>query len=351
MNAQQQFFISMVINAAIAITMLVAAGINLLATWRKGRTLEGWLHTAVWGLLALYALFTSALSLINYLGVRNLLVDKLILGRNMEALLLLLLICVLLVLPRLRPELFPKSLYLFRAMAVSGVEVRAELERVRSQTHALLRSNDSLEKFAFAVSHDLRDPINRIRGLLSILLEDFPVEGEAREIMDRIIRAGDEAEAQVEALLQFYRVNRDLKIEDCQLNEILLTVLAVFPPFEIEVGELPVVRADRRLMGIVIQNLLSNAVKFSDGQPVRISGETKGNEHVIRVADKGIGIAPEFLEEIFLIFRRLHGASEYPGAGLGLSLVQRIIEAHGGRVWAESKPGAGSEFFFTLPVA
>jgi len=351
MNAQQQFFISIVINAAIAITMLMAAGINLWATWRNGRSLEGWLHTVVWGLLALYALFTSALSLINYLGVRNILVDKLILGRNVESLLLLLLICVLLVVPRLRPGLFPKSLNLFRAMAASGAEVRTELERVRGQTHALRRSNDSLEKFAFAVSHDLRDPINRIRGLLSILLEDFPVEEEAKEIMERIIRAGDEAEAQVESLLEFYRVNRDLKIEDCRLNEILLTVLAVFPPFEIEVGELPMVRADRRLMGIVLQNLLSNAIKFSDGQPVRISGETQGNEHVIRVADKGIGIAPEFLEEIFLIFRRLHGASEYPGAGLGLSLVQRIIEAHGGRVWAESKPGAGSEFFFTLPVA
>lgn len=341
-------------NAAIAAAMLVATAINGWATWRNGRSLEGWLHTAAWGLLALYALFTAALSYINYMGLRELLVDELIFGRNVEALALLFIICVLIVVPRLRPGLFPKSLNLFRAMAASGSQVRAELERVRGQAAALERSNASLEKFAFAVSHDLRDPINRIRGLISILLEDFPVEGEAREIMERIIRAGDEAEAQVSALLEFYRVNRDLEIEECRLSEVLLAVLAIFPPFEVEVGALPVVRADRRLMGLVLQNLLSNALKFVEpGRAARvtISGETRGGEHVIRVSDNGIGIEPEFLEEVFVIFKRLHGASEYPGTGLGLSLVQRIIEAHGGRVWAESEPGVGSVFCFTLPAA
>lgn len=352
MNAQQQFFVSIVINAAIAGTMLVAAGINLMATWRNGRALEGWLHTAVWGLLALYALFTAALSLINYLGVRNLLVDKLIFGRNVEAALLLLVIFVLIVVPRLRPGLFPKSLNLFRAMAVSGAEVRAELEQIKLREAALVQSNASLEKFAFAVSHDLRDPVGRIRSLVSILREELDLTGDALDIMKRIERAISEAEAQVSGLLEFYRVNRDIVIQTCRLGDILNSVLTMFKPFYVEVGILPTVRADPRLMGIVLQNLLSNALKFTGDRPVKIeiSATIQDKMHVICVKDNGIGIDNAYLDEIFVIFKRLHGASEFPGEGLGLSLVQRIIEAHGGRVWVKSQEGEGSEFYFSIPV-
>jgi signal transduction histidine kinase len=114
---------------------------------------------------------------------------------------------------------------------------------------------------------------------------------------------------------------------------------------------LPVVRADPTQLGQLLQNLVGNAVKFRGGRPprVHVGAEAQGGWWRFAVRDNGIGIAPDDLKRLFGIFERLHTAAEYPGTGIGLAICKRIVERHGGRIWAESRPGEGSVFFFTLP--
>ena len=117
---------------------------------------------------------------------------------------------------------------------------------------------------------------------------------------------------------------------------------------------MPEVIADRSGVEAVLQNLLSNAIKYRhpDREPVvRISAEAANGMCMVRVEDNGIGIAPEYREKVFEMFGRLHGREQYPGNGIGLALCRRIVERHGGRIWLESEPGAGSAFCFTLPAA
>lgn len=353
LDAGQQFLISIYINSAIVVAMGVATGLNLRSALRT-RNVEAWLHTAFWALWAGYALMVVIISALNFVSfeLRNRVIAEFMFTRNVESLLLLIFIVTLVSLPLINRSRWAKSLALFRAISASVEQIKAELEQALQREARLVQSNKSLENFAFAVSHDLRDPVSRIRSLVSILREDLALTGEALDIMQRIERAIGEAEAQVSGLLEFYRVNRDIAIQPVRLGEVLNSVLTMFKPFHIEIGPLPTVQADPRLMGIVFQNLLSNAIKFTNGKPIKveISASIKNREHVIRVADNGIGIDNAYLDQIFVIFKRLHGASEFPGDGLGLSLVQRIVEAHGGRVWAESVEGEGSEFYFTLPL-
>ena len=114
---------------------------------------------------------------------------------------------------------------------------------------------------------------------------------------------------------------------------------------------MPVVRADHRNLSQVFQNLIANAVKFSEGEPhVKVSATRVEGSWWFAVSDNGIGMEPSKAEEIFEPFHRLHGEGEYPGTGIGLAVCERIVEQHGGRIWAESEPGKGSTFRFTLPA-
>jgi light-regulated signal transduction histidine kinase (bacteriophytochrome) len=114
---------------------------------------------------------------------------------------------------------------------------------------------------------------------------------------------------------------------------------------------LPVVTADKTQLVQVFQNLVANAVKFHDSSHphVHVSATKDAGDWTFSVRDDGIGIAPEFLERVFVIFQRLHSRDKYPGTGIGLAICKRIVERHGGRIWAESRPGEGSTFFFTIP--
>jgi two-component system, chemotaxis family, sensor kinase Cph1 len=120
----------------------------------------------------------------------------------------------------------------------------------------------------------------------------------------------------------------------------------------VEHAQLPVVLADSSQLVQVFQNLIGNAIKFRGPELplIRVAAEAKRKEWIFSVADNGIGIAPEHKEHVFVIFRRLHTHSEYPGNGIGLSICKKIIEQHGGRIWVESEPGRGSIFHFTLPA-
>jgi light-regulated signal transduction histidine kinase (bacteriophytochrome) len=163
----------------------------------------------------------------------------------------------------------------------------------------------------------------------------------------------------VQDLLAFSRVGKQgTAIESSDCNAVLQASLVNLEAAiqesgaVIEHSQLPQVIADGSLIQQVFQNLIGNAIKFRGPQPpaIRVSAETQGKEWVFSVADNGIGIAAEQAENVFVIFRRLHGRAEYPGNGIGLAICKKIIEQHGGRIWIESEPGRGSTFRFTLPV-
>jgi light-regulated signal transduction histidine kinase (bacteriophytochrome) len=165
-------------------------------------------------------------------------------------------------------------------------------------------------------------------------------------------------QALIKGLLEYSRVGAAHKPARVDCREVLAEALAnlseniVSSGAEITHGEMPEVVADRILLLQVFQNLIANAIKFraADTPMVRIEAERRDRDTVFSVRDNGIGIPEQHHSQIFQIFRRLHTRDEYPGTGIGLAAVKKIVERHGGRVWVESSPGAGSAFFFSLPA-
>lgn len=218
------------------------------------------------------------------------------------------------------------------------------------------------DEFALLVSHDLKEPLAGIRGYCEILLEDYQdkLDADGRRRLDALIQMCDRLGASIDSLLRYCRVGKvERPAAEVDLNCVVEDVLQTFRP-RIDsrhasvrvVGRLPVVKGDAVLIGEVMANLVSNGLKFneSDGPRVEI-GCVPGQVPVIYVRDNGIGIAREHHEEIFTIFRRLHSRRAYEGSGAGLTIVRKIVESHGGRVWLESEPGRGTTFYFTLGPA
>ena len=243
-------------------------------------------------------------------------------------------------------------------------QAEMNLEKALSEIHAASRlleiKNAELERFTYTVSHDLRSPLITIRGYLGHL-ERSALEGDLerfREDAGRIDRAANKMEALLRDLLALSRVGRVLKPdEDVSMNEVVQDAadLVRGPLIERRVtlhieDQLPMVRGDRQRLAEVVQNLIENAVKFMGDQGdarIRIGTRGEPSGTVLFVSDNGIGIDPRHQEKIFDLFEQLSPGAD--GTGVGLALVKRIVEAHGGRVWVESEGlGRGSTFCFTL---
>ncbi len=236
---------------------------------------------------------------------------------------------------------------------------RAEAE-LRKKTDELLRSNRDLEQFAYVASHDLQEPLRAVAGCVQLLQARYggKLDARADEFIQHAVDGANRMRTLIDDLLTYSRIGRDEQPSqrvDCNrvLAEALrnLTIAIRESQTEITHDPLPTIQGKAAELTLVFQNLIANAIKFrrSDG-PVRvhIGATPRGEEWLLSVKDNGIGIDAPYLERIFVIFQRLHTRQEYPGTGIGLSLCKRVVEHHGGTIWAESTPGAGTTIFFTL---
>jgi len=227
----------------------------------------------------------------------------------------------------------------------------------RSQRHEM--AVRELESFAYSVSHDLRAPLRVIDGFAQIVLEDYggQLEGLGREHMKRIVAAAGRMNSMIDTLLSMSGMtSRELQFERVDLSEtarqLAEELKAAEPARKIDVAVEPglSIEGDRTLLRMVLQNLLGNAFKFSaKTREARIEfGRRADGDHAFFVRDNGAGFDMRFADRLFGVFQRLHSQSEFAGTGVGLATVQRIVRRHSGRIWAESEPGKGATFFFTM---
>jgi signal transduction histidine kinase len=241
-------------------------------------------------------------------------------------------------------------------------ELNVELERrVAARTAQLEAANKELEGFSYSVSHDLRAPLRFIVGFSDALMEDHgpSLDAEARRKIDVIRGEGKRMGLLIDDLLAFSRLGRKaLQMQELDMSALARTCWDALSAqqdlsrVELRIDTLPRVQGDRVLLGQVLTNLLSNAIKFSSNKElprIHVSAVTDEKEHIFYVRDNGAGFNPKYQAKLFGVFQRLHDAAEFPGTGVGLALVQRIINRHGGRVWAEGQPGEGATFYFTCP--
>jgi light-regulated signal transduction histidine kinase (bacteriophytochrome) len=243
-------------------------------------------------------------------------------------------------------------------------EIRAlneQLERrVRERTAELEEINRELESFSYSVSHDLRAPLRSIDGFSLALYEEYldRLDETGKDYLMRVRTATRHMERLIDDLLNLSRVSRaDMLFNATDLSRIAADILETLGrenpdrKVEIFIQENIVASGDPSLIRIVLENILSNAWKFTArNRQARIEfGCTEMNgEYVYYIRDNGVGFDMAYAGKLFGTFQRLHGKDDFPGTGVGLAIVQRIIHRHGGRVWAESEKGIGSTFYFTL---
>ena len=241
-------------------------------------------------------------------------------------------------------------------------ELNIELERrVDARTAQLEAANKELESFSYSVSHDLRAPVRAIIGFSRMLAEEHndKLDMEAQRLLGIVQSEAHRMGALIDDLLAFSRLGRQaMQIVDIDMTQLARAtyenLMAQHPNNNVEfhLGALPRARGDRGLLGQVWANLLANALKFSSKQLkpcIEVSAISDESEYVYFVRDNGVGFDPRYQSKLYGVFQRLHDASEFPGTGVGLALVQRIVTRHGGRVWADSKLNEGATFYFTLP--
>ena len=241
-------------------------------------------------------------------------------------------------------------------------KLNEELERrLQAHTAELEAANEELKTFSFSISHDLRAPLQGITFSSQILLQEYATQipAEARRFVRIVDESAQEMERLIEGLLNFSRLGRRPLINQVvKLARLVQEVLDEFSheregrKVEVRLGYLPDCVGDPAFLKQVFMKLLSNAFKFTRGREqalIEIDCREQQAEPVYFVRDNGAGFDMQYASKLFGVFQRLHPRSEFEGTGVGLSIVQRIVQRHGGRIWAEAEVGKGATFYFTLP--
>jgi PAS domain S-box-containing protein len=248
-----------------------------------------------------------------------------------------------------------------RAVEEEIHRLNEELEqRVKDRTVELIEANREMESFTYSVSHDLRAPLRAIDGFSGILLEHYQnaLPPEAKAYLVKVRGNAQHMALLIDALLNFSRMSRSLvKKEIINTRQVVLDALEELNPelegrdVRVSIPELPPCSADPAMLKLVFQNLLSNSLKFTrrrEKAEIEVGAFQKNGRTVYYVKDNGIGFDMRYAHKLFGVFQRLHTTSEYEGTGVGLAIVQKIIQRHGGNIWAEAEVGKGATLYFTL---
>lgn len=246
-----------------------------------------------------------------------------------------------------------------RPLRMIGVHI--DVTQRKAQEELLERSYLELQQFAYAASHDLQEPLRAIAGFAELLQQALPENAgdEARAHLTEMTSAARRLRTLLDDLRDYTGVDADLQpLGPTDLNDVVAEVLAILAEpvarmqAEVVSEPLPVVSVNRSQIIQLFRNLIVNALQFraAEAPVVRIRAERRGSEWEIAVSDNGVGIDPRYHEKIFGVFTRLHHRTAHPGNGIGLAICRRVVQRHGGRLWVESQPGAGSTFRFTLPA-
>lgn len=240
-------------------------------------------------------------------------------------------------------------------------KLNAELEqRVRERTAELEASNKELEAFSYSVSHDLRAPLTHLQGFSELLLDKYQsqLDAQGQKYLHNIQHGAMRMSSLIDDLLMLAKVTRqELRLWDVGLRSLVGEVLSELEgdcgdrKIDWRIATLPFVKCDHGLLKQVFTNLVSNAVKYTrprDPAVIEIGQTLIDGNLAFFVRDNGVGFDMKYADRLFAPFQRLHRKEDFEGTGIGLATVQRIIHKHGGRIWAESQPGQGSTFFFTL---
>ncbi|NQU67819.1 MAG: PAS domain S-box protein [Candidatus Marinimicrobia bacterium] len=233
-------------------------------------------------------------------------------------------------------------------------------ELVADRTHELRVINNELEAFSYSVSHDLRAPLRGIDGFSNILMEEYwdKFDDEGKDYLERISKSTEFMGELIDDLLSLARVTRtEMKFSQTDLSKLSNKIIEEFrilePARKMEVVITPemVVHADSNLMEIALRNLIGNAWKFTKNRThpkIEIGVKEKGQKKVFYIKDNGVGFDMKYVEKLFTPFQRLHSSGEFEGTGVGLANVKRVVDRHGGNIWAESKVDKGATFYFSF---
>jgi len=240
-------------------------------------------------------------------------------------------------------------------------EMARAVEQFLVDRRRLAEANAELEAFSYSVSHDLRAPLRAIDGFSKIVLQSYQdrLDEDGRSYLERIHQNAIRMRDLIEDILEFSRMSRHKMASgvvdmSALAKEVFEEVRSAVPERNVmlHLGELPAAMGDAALIRQVLVNLISNAVKFTAGKTeavIEVTCINAGGMNTYRVKDNGIGFDMQHAGELFGVFQRIYGSEKFEGTGIGLAIVKRIVVRHGGKVWAESKPGEGASMFFTLP--
>jgi len=247
---------------------------------------------------------------------------------------------------------------------IRDITERRQAEKgIAERTAQLEAANKELESFSYSISHDLRSPLRAIDGYARVILRklrDQLDEDTLRQFSE--IRLNAQRMGQlIEDLLAFSRLGRNnLSVSELDMGALVRNVLQEMETgqqdrkIDLQIDQLPPCRGDRNLIKQVYVNLLANAIKFTkhrDSACIEAGGHTNGSENVYFIRDNGVGFDMQYVNKLFGVFQRLHNTEDFEGTGIGLAIVKRIIQRHGGRVWAEGKENEGATFYFSLPLS